>query len=88
MDRLSERKPGYPSAYHYITAFYSKSKSSVSLQYANQVFSCEANAAILATYIIKGNEGDASRRALDFFYMVRWLYENISGVKRGNVSTS
>ncbi|XP_062335112.1 alpha-2-macroglobulin-like protein 1 [Osmerus eperlanus] len=80
-----ERKPEYTQAYHYITAFYSKSNSSVSLQYANQIFSCEANAAILATYIIKGNEWNASRRTLDFFYMVM---SRGSVLRHGRISVS
>ncbi|XP_046879888.1 alpha-2-macroglobulin-like protein 1 isoform X2 [Hypomesus transpacificus] len=80
-----ERRPEYPPASHYITAFYSKSKSSVSLQYANQVFSCEANPAILITYIIKGNEGDAKQRTLDFFYMVM---SRGSVMRHGRISVS
>ncbi|XP_062310598.1 alpha-2-macroglobulin-like protein 1 [Osmerus eperlanus] len=64
------RTPVYSSAYHYITAFYSKSRSSVSLQYANQSLSCDADAVLLASYTVKGKELDKGQKTMDFFYMV------------------
>ncbi|XP_046894239.1 alpha-2-macroglobulin-like protein 1 [Hypomesus transpacificus] len=77
------RIPGYFPAYHYITAFYSKSRSSVSLQGASQRLSCNTDAVILATYFVKGEELDKGQKTLDFFYMVDHC--RLSLENRGNL---
>ena len=43
----------------------------MSLQYANQSLSCDTDAVILASYIVKGEELDKGQETLDFFFMVR-----------------
>ncbi|XP_067087782.1 alpha-2-macroglobulin-like protein 1 [Osmerus mordax] len=65
-----QRMPGCTSAYRYITAFYSKSRSSVSLQYTSQSLSCDTDAVLLASYTVKGQELDKGQKTLDFFFMV------------------
>ncbi|TRY98263.1 hypothetical protein DNTS_000609 [Danionella cerebrum] len=60
----------YPSNSLYLRPFYSKSKSFLSLKKASQMFSCNQNATVTASYIIQGTALRTGQKALEFFYLV------------------
>ncbi|XP_026081962.1 alpha-2-macroglobulin-like protein 1 [Carassius auratus] len=60
----------YPSGYHYIRPFHSKSKSFLMLTKAPEKLSCNSDATVTASYIIKGSALKTGQKTLDFFYIV------------------
>ncbi|RVE75123.1 hypothetical protein OJAV_G00013720 [Oryzias javanicus] len=64
------RFPDYGTAYHYVTRFYSKSKSFVGLIGDSVDLPCDKDGSLQAQYIIQGEELQKGQRSLTFFYMV------------------
>uniref|UniRef100_A0A8C1MBU9 Uncharacterized protein n=1 Tax=Cyprinus carpio TaxID=7962 RepID=A0A8C1MBU9_CYPCA len=60
----------YPSGYHYIRPFHSKSKSFLMLTNAPEKLSCNSDATVTASYIIQGSALKTGQKTLDFFYIV------------------
>ncbi|XP_077396695.1 alpha-2-macroglobulin-like protein 1 isoform X2 [Festucalex cinctus] len=67
---LDMRKPEYRTAYHDVSAFYSKSRSFLKLMQVSGKISCDKDATVRAQYIIQGQELNKGQETLDFFYMV------------------
>ncbi|KAF4104021.1 hypothetical protein G5714_015008 [Onychostoma macrolepis] len=60
----------YPSGYHYVRPFHSKSKSFLMLTKAPEKLSCNSDATVTASYIIQGSALKTGQKTLDFFYIV------------------
>ncbi|KAK2881193.1 hypothetical protein Q8A67_018461 [Cirrhinus molitorella] len=60
----------YPSGYHYVRPFHSKSKSFLMLTQAPVKLSCNSDATVTASYIIQGGALKTGLKTLDFFYIV------------------
>ncbi|KAK2881192.1 hypothetical protein Q8A67_018460 [Cirrhinus molitorella] len=60
----------YPSGYHYVRPFHSKSKSFLMLTQAPEKLSCNSDATVTASYIIQGSALKTGLKTLDFFYIV------------------
>ncbi|XP_016379353.1 alpha-2-macroglobulin-like protein 1 [Sinocyclocheilus rhinocerous] len=60
----------YPSGYHYVRPFHSKSKSFLMLTKAPEKLSCNSDATVMASYIIQGSALRTGQKTLDFFYIV------------------
>ncbi|XP_036070459.1 alpha-2-macroglobulin-like protein 1 [Oryzias melastigma] len=64
------RFPDYGTAYHYVTRFYSKSKSFVGFIGDRVDLPCDKDGSLQAQYIIQGEDLQRGQRSLNFFYMV------------------
>uniref|UniRef100_A0A667Y638 Alpha-2-macroglobulin-like protein 1 n=1 Tax=Myripristis murdjan TaxID=586833 RepID=A0A667Y638_9TELE len=64
------RRAEYRLAHHFVTPFYSKSKSFLKLLQSLRKFSCDKDATVRAQYIIQGDELKKGQEVLDFFYLV------------------
>ncbi|XP_043115190.1 alpha-2-macroglobulin-like protein 1 [Puntigrus tetrazona] len=60
----------FPSSYHYLRPFYSKSKSFLMLTKTPEKLSCNSDATVTASYIIQGGALKTGQKTLDFFYII------------------
>ncbi|XP_075996556.1 alpha-2-macroglobulin-P isoform X2 [Genypterus blacodes] len=64
------RRPDYRSAFHSVTAFYSKSRSFVKLMQRSGQISCDGDTTVQAQYILQGEELTKGQEVFVFFYLV------------------